>query len=377
MDYDEILEISGENNANIPDAVSRRKFFRLGAAGAAGAAGLALARSLRGQDKPAEHKPPAQQPADIKTNVDEIKAIRACVLALSFTGWTAPQATDVGRLLPAAAELPGWISGGPPERYEREGLYRYINGGSEIFLQYDFRRVDVGRYKKGDGGAGQEVTVDLYRMDSPLDAFGIFSIRREGGEKTLGLEGVPHWVSESQASLAAGVYYVNIIGFGTQNEEMAVFARLLSKKLTAAGERPFALTGALGPWSAFPREGLLNDTLRIVKGKLAAQEESEILAPDFWNFAGGTVAASAKYGPDGRKIIVVDFAAEPDGIGGDVRSVFKEYLVDIREEGGVLSAKNAVGHVFLFASRGRRAALVFGKKDEAAARALLAAVLIK
>lgn len=72
MDYDELLERTGENNANVPGAVSRRGFFRLGTAGAAG---VALARPLFGQDRPAEHKPAAVQPADIKTNVDEIKAI--------------------------------------------------------------------------------------------------------------------------------------------------------------------------------------------------------------------------------------------------------------------------------------------------------------
>jgi len=303
--------------------------------------------------------------------------LAAGILVISFAGGTGFQAADVARLLPAASELPGWVSGGPPESYEREGLYGYINGGSEIFLQCDFRRVDVWRYKKGDGGAGQEVTVDLYRMGSPLDAFGIFSIRRQGGEKTLGLEGVPNWVSESQASLAAGVYYANIVGFGTQSEDIAAFSRLLSKKLMAAGERPFALAGALGPWSAFPRGGLLNDTLRFIKGKLAAQEESEILAPDFWKFSGGTIAASAKYAPDGRKLIVLDFAAEPSGIREDVKGVFKEYLADIQEESGVLSAKNAVGHIFLFAAHGRRAVLVFGKKDGAAARALLATALLK
>jgi len=75
MDHDEILELTGEKTASVPEAVSRRVFFKLGAAGAAGAAGLALARSLHAQDKPADHKPPAQQPADIKTNVDEIRAI--------------------------------------------------------------------------------------------------------------------------------------------------------------------------------------------------------------------------------------------------------------------------------------------------------------
>jgi len=72
MNHGEILEITGEKNANVPDAVSRRGFFRMGAAGAAG---LALLRPLGGQDKPAEHKPPAVQPADIRTNVEEIKAI--------------------------------------------------------------------------------------------------------------------------------------------------------------------------------------------------------------------------------------------------------------------------------------------------------------
>jgi len=72
MDHDEILELTGEKNSAVPGAVSRRRFFRWGAVGAAG---LALARSLGGQDKPAGQKAPAVQPADIKTNVDEIKAI--------------------------------------------------------------------------------------------------------------------------------------------------------------------------------------------------------------------------------------------------------------------------------------------------------------
>ncbi|MBM3311465.1 MAG: DUF362 domain-containing protein [Candidatus Aminicenantes bacterium] len=72
MDHDEILELTGDKNAAVPEAVSRRGFFKLGAAGAAG---FALSRTLQSQDKPAESKPPAPQPADIKTNVDEIRAI--------------------------------------------------------------------------------------------------------------------------------------------------------------------------------------------------------------------------------------------------------------------------------------------------------------
>jgi len=298
------------------------------------------------------------------------------VFAFYFAGGIAPaQDPGAARLLPSPSELPGWASGGPFENYEREGLYGYINGGSEIFLQYDFRRVDVGRYKKGEGESVREVTVDLYRMGSPLDAYGIFSISRGGGEKAIDIGGIPNWISESQASLAAGSYYVNIIGFGTGEADITAFARLLSRKLAAAGATSLSLAANVGPWSALPPNGLLRNSVRFIRGNLAAQEESEILAPDFWKFAAGTVAASARYAPDGRKLIVLDFVAEPSELPDDVRGVFAEYLTDIQEETGVLSAKNSAGHIFLFAARGRRAALVFGKKDEAAARSSLEASL--
>ncbi len=305
----------------------------------------------------------------------KILLLAALMPTVSLASRSNFQTAGAARLLPAAAEISGWISGGPPESYEREGLYGYINGGSEIFLQYDFKRADVGRYKKERGGAGREVTVDLYEMGSPLDAFGIFSVRRQGGEKALDLGGVPNWISESQASLASGVYFVNIIGFETQSEDMAAFARFLAKKIAAAGEKPCELDGAGNPWSAFPKKNLLADTIRFIKGPLAAREESEILAPDFWIFEAGTIAASAKYAPDGRKLIVVDFANAPSGLMTNVRKLFAESLTDIREEDGLLSAKNGLGHVYLCAAQGSRACLVFGKKDEAAARILMAEAL--
>jgi len=285
------------------------------------------------------------------------------------------QTVGSARFFPAGAEIPGWVESGPPEIYEREGLYGYINGGSEIILQYGFKRVEVGRFKKMSGRTTAEVTIDLYRMGTPLDAFGIFSMRRQGGERTLDLGGVPNWISDSQAALAAGAYFVNIIGFETKKEDLELFAGRLAGKLMGAGEKPFDLSGTSGPWSALPKEGLLRDSLRIVMGKLAAQEESEILAPDFWGFATGTMAASARYAPDGRKLIVADFGTAPARLAAGVKGVFEEFLTDVRYEGAVLSAKNGPGYIFLFSVKERRAALVFGRRDESAARALLAAAL--
>ncbi len=51
-------------------------------------------------------------------------------------------------------------------------LYGFMNGGSDLYFEYGFREL-VSRdivYK------GEEFTVDIYTMETPLDAFGIYSI---------------------------------------------------------------------------------------------------------------------------------------------------------------------------------------------------------
>ena len=298
----------------------------------------------------------------------------AAVLAAGF--WLAAQGTAPSPLLPPASELPGgWMAASPPEIYEREGLYGYINGGSEIFLQYDFRRVDVGRYRKDEAGRTKDITLDVFRMGSDREAFGIFSIQRQGGEQSLDLGGAPNWVSPSQASLAAVPVFVNLVGAETSAEDMAEFLRLVGKRLSDAGHRPFRPEGHPGPWTGLPRKDLQEDTIRYIQGPLAAQGESEILAAPFWGFGSGTAGASARYSPDGRKLVLLEFPAEPAALLEPVRGVFAQYLTEVRAEGSVLEGRTAAGQVFLFGQRGRRAALVFGKKDGHGARALLAETL--
>lgn len=55
--------------------------------------------------------------------------------------------------------------------FEGEALYGFMNGGSELYLEYDFeelRALDV-LYK------GEEYSIELYKMASAEDAFGIYS----------------------------------------------------------------------------------------------------------------------------------------------------------------------------------------------------------
>ena len=61
-------------------------------------------------------------------------------------------------------------------QYKGEALYGFMNGGSELYLEYGFkhlRALDV-IYK------GEEYTIEIYKMESPEDAFGIYSVHTYG-----------------------------------------------------------------------------------------------------------------------------------------------------------------------------------------------------
>jgi uncharacterized protein (DUF362 family) len=72
MVKDDIVTLTGEKDACPSDKFSRRKFF---ASAAMAAAGAALAPRLLTQEKAQDEKPPAAQPAEIKTNIDEVRKI--------------------------------------------------------------------------------------------------------------------------------------------------------------------------------------------------------------------------------------------------------------------------------------------------------------
>jgi uncharacterized protein (DUF362 family) len=68
----DLISLTGEKDAPPTDSVSRRTFFRYSAMSVAG---LALAPHLSAQEKVADERPKPAPPADIKTNIDEVRGI--------------------------------------------------------------------------------------------------------------------------------------------------------------------------------------------------------------------------------------------------------------------------------------------------------------
>jgi hypothetical protein len=289
-------------------------------------------------------------------------------------GGSSPASEGQFRIERLADGIPGWTGTGEVETYTKEGLYGYMDGGAEIVLPYGFRELSVVRFVPATGET-RELVLEIYRMASGEDAFGLYSTKLEGGETGVPGTRCDSWIAAGQASLVKGEHLVNVMAPDATEREIAAFTAALEPEIPGEGTvRPKGM-------DLLPREGMIPSSGRYLKGPVAARNESPFLEGDFGGFGGaeagkgGTVAFSAKYGayPSISKLIVVEFARAPeaDSLENTVLASFKEYLQDVRSESGVIEGRSEAGRFFFFKTAGRLAALVLGDPDRDGARARL------
>jgi len=75
----------------------------------------------------------------------------------------------------------GWRGFDEEYRYGRETLWEYINGAAELFLNYQFSELVVADFEQGD----VMLTVCVYDMGFPIDAFGIFEAEKPARAEVL------------------------------------------------------------------------------------------------------------------------------------------------------------------------------------------------
>ena len=271
----------------------------------------------------------------------------------------------------------GWKRTGPPERYNREGLYGYIDGGAELVLSYGFRELSVFKFEPDGAASGtKEAVLEIYRMTSGPAAFGLYSTKLEGGEESRrGIE-ADNWLGAGQGSLVKGEYLVNVLAPECAAREIGEFMSAVDKKLPARRTvRPEGLI-------RLPGRDMVPASWRYILGQVAARNESPFLEGDFWGFGGAdpggkpSRAFSAKYGaaPAVSKLLIVELGRSVGtaAVDAGVLALFEEYLQDIARDGDALAGRNQAGRWFLFKRAGAIAALVLGDSDRAAAAARLA-----
>lgn len=194
-------------------------------------------------------------------------ALVACVLLVpaAVAAQTRPASPALAALAP---ELAGWTRTEAPRSYFPDNLFEYIDGAAESYLSYDFRELLVVDLEKK--GTEATLTMEIYDMGLPLNAFGIFGAERYPENRPADL-GDLSYVEGEALNFLAGRYYVKMLAFGlgpaTEASLVEAGGRIAAAIRAAGGGGPLpALV------RAFPARDLVARSERYIKRNFMGYE---------------------------------------------------------------------------------------------------------
>lgn len=165
---------------------------------------------------------------------------------------TNTQLTDLLEKLPGTID--GWKKSAKSAVYGPDNLFKYINGGAELYISYRFKQLAARTYHKEKL---PEIKIDIFDMGHSHHAFGVFSHSRE----TLDTFVAPGVESEYAAGLLTfwkGRFYVSILAYPETAEKRAIVKKLagdIAARITGENSKPPVV-------SKLPRPGLIPESVR-------------------------------------------------------------------------------------------------------------------
>ncbi len=153
-------------------------------------------------------------------------------------------------------EVADWKQSGEIQTFKPETLFEYINGGADLYLAYDFQELKVAEYSNGKKAS---VTVDVYRHETPTQAFGIYSQERLSDANFLDI-GAQGYIGDGVLNFLNGPYYVKISSYNAKPDDpeiLIAFAKKVSETLRERGALPSIL-------SSFPEEGKKKNSEKFI-----------------------------------------------------------------------------------------------------------------
>ncbi len=163
-----------------------------------------------------------------------ISSIIICIFLLTINASVPVLAADgsMENLLPARGCAQGWALKDKVALFDKDTLFDHINGEAELYFPYGFDMLATATYMNRNNPEVW-IVADIYRMASPLDAFGIYSNYRKADAEsaTVGAEG---FVSSSQLMFYQDRYFVRLQITGATSLGQDIFlacAQSVSEKL--------------------------------------------------------------------------------------------------------------------------------------------------
>lgn len=252
----------------------------------------------------------------------------------------------------ALAAKGGWKLLEPVRTFGPDNLYEEIDGEAELVLPYGMKRLTVAILER-IGRPGSEVRLELFRMASPRDAYGIWSQYRYPDQEVLRIPPSMATVSETSADFFRGETFVRIrskTGEGSREDVVRTASDVVAL-LDGSGDPPM---------EARAMDGLPG----IVPGSILYQKRSmlgyECLAPGF----------EAKFSTDASSGFYLLLPPDADGPGGRRARLARE-LPGYREvRPDLFRARTPSGNVWMTPEGGCVLA-VAGKLEQEQAEPLL------
>lgn len=195
---------------------------------------------------------------------------------------------ELRRLLPDPAPLS--IQPREAPRFYGANLFQYIDGAADAYLDFGLVAMLHQEYKS----SGVDMTLDIYNLGSPENAFGIYAAERAPNYQFLQL-GTEAYGSDEILNFLQGKFYVKLSAFS----ETQRTAPLLERMAQAVSQRMGAPASMPAFVSLFPPDDLVSHSIKYVK---KAPLGHDFLAP----------ALTASYSIEAKPtVLVISRAANP------------------------------------------------------------------
>ena len=258
---------------------------------------------------------PPDKPQNIQKTVDPVA--ERCLQLVTFADNT--EASN-------ESPLPGWTLASPASAYNKKSIFDYIDGAAELYFAYDFRGVATAEYQDGE----TSIIIDVYDMNTPDGAFGIYSLNRypEANYVEIGNEGI---LTDTNLDFWKGRYFCRAYSFDISEKYQKAVVNLGSKlalNIKEAGAEP-SIIGML------PQNGLVPKSARFFSRKLGMDNIHFVSKDNILNLTSETRGVVAEYQLDdaGFQLFVIEYPSSETAY-----TAFDAYSSYLEQNAKLLSA---------------------------------------
>jgi hypothetical protein len=238
------------------------------------------------------------------------------------------------RLLPEPSEVGASRTG--EQKFFSSDLYRYIDGAADAYLDYGLVAMVHQEYKT----ASTDITLDIYNMGAPPNAFGIYAAESSPDCHFLPI-GAEGYGTNEILNFFQDEFYVKLSAFSDNEKTAPVlehFARVVSRKIGPSTPMPEFL-------SLFPPQHLVSHSCKFVKKSPLGHDflAPAIMAAYAWGEKQGSLIISRAADAKGA---VQRVAQLRDYFGGSGKVVPQPRLAP----GAFLGSNQVEGEAVFFAS---------------------------